>query len=47
MKNKIIIDISTEVLPNFIGKIYTYHNNQYHRDIGNLASLLIAQNDYL
>lgn len=32
------IDFSTEVLPFFIGKIYTYFNNIYHRDIGTLES---------
>jgi mannose-1-phosphate guanylyltransferase len=43
---KKVIDFSTEVLPHFIGRIYTYHNDIYHRDIGTLASLLQAQIDY-
>jgi mannose-1-phosphate guanylyltransferase len=32
------IDFSTEVLPNYLGRIYTFHNNVYHRDIGTLES---------
>lgn len=43
--NKDIIDFSTEVLPFFIGKIKTYHNSLYHRDIGTLKSLLKAENE--
>jgi mannose-1-phosphate guanylyltransferase len=43
--NKDFVDFSTEVLPNFIGKIQTYHNKIYHRDIGTLKSLLKAEND--
>jgi mannose-1-phosphate guanylyltransferase len=35
-KNK--IDFSTDVLPRYLGRIYTFHNNVYHRDIGNLES---------
>lgn len=41
--NKEIIDFSTEIIPNFIGRINTYHNNIYHRDIGNLQSYALAQ----
>ena len=37
------IDFSTEVLPKFINKIYTFHNDIYHRDIGTLASFALAQ----
>ena len=36
--NKEIIDFSTEVLPNYLGKINTFQNNIYHRDIGNIES---------
>ena len=42
---KEVIDISTEVLPNYLGRIYTFLNNVYHRDIGNLASYNQAQQD--
>lgn len=37
------IDFSTEVIPHFLGKINTFHNDVYHRDIGNLESYALAQ----
>ncbi len=40
------IDFSTEVLPHYLGRIYTYHNSIYHRDIGTIESLLAAQVEY-
>lgn len=45
---KIFIDFSTEVLPHFVktGKVYTYHNGYYHRDIGNIESYLTAQIEF-
>ncbi len=39
-----ITDFSTEVLPKFIGRIATWHNNMVHIDIGTPQSLLEAQN---
>jgi mannose-1-phosphate guanylyltransferase len=44
--NKSFIDFSTEVLPEYMGRIYTFHNADYHRDIGNPASYLAAQIEY-
>ncbi len=41
-----VCDISTEVLPNFIGRIQTYHNNNYHRDIGTPKALALAEIEY-
>lgn len=41
-----IVDISTEVLPHFLGRMTTWHNTGYHRDIGNLAAWRAAQNEY-
>jgi len=38
-------DFSTEVLPEFIGRIATWHNSGIHRDIGVLPSLQKAQLD--
>jgi len=38
-------DFSTEVLPEFIGRIATWHNAGIHRDIGTLPSLQLAQSD--
>jgi len=43
---KEVIDFSTEVIPNYMGRIFTHHNTIYHRDIGNLASLQAAQRDF-
>lgn len=40
------VDFSTEVLPNFIGRINTFHNSTYHRDIGTVESLLAARSEY-
>ena len=37
------IDFSTEVLPHYLGKIYTYHNHEYHRDIGTPESYQKAE----
>ncbi len=44
--SKSFIDFSTEVLPTYLGKIFTYHNAIYLRDIGNLESYLSAQVEY-
>jgi mannose-1-phosphate guanylyltransferase len=41
-----VIDLSTEVLPHYLGRMWTYNNNLYHRDIGNLESLRGAERDY-
>lgn len=43
---KEVIDFSTEVLPMFTGRINTFHNNLYHRDIGTMESYLAAENDF-
>jgi mannose-1-phosphate guanylyltransferase len=32
------IDFSTQVLPEFTGKIFTFFNDQYHRDIGTMEN---------
>lgn len=44
--NKDIIDLSTEVIPHFLGRIQTYHNIEYHRDIGTTQSLVLAQAEF-
>lgn len=36
-------DISADILPSFIGRIFAYHNTIYHRDIGNSMSLDAAK----
>ena len=43
---KSVIDFSTEVLPHYLGRIHTYHNAIYHRDIGNIESLIKAQIEF-
>ena len=40
------VDFSTEVLPNFIGRINTFHNKTYHRDVGTVQSLETARREY-
>lgn len=40
------IDFSTEVLPHYVGRINTFHNNVYHRDIGTLESLHAAREEF-
>ncbi len=41
-----VCDISTEVLPHFLGRMHTFHNTDYHRDIGTPESLALAQREY-
>ena len=41
-----LVDISTEVLPHFLGRMTTWHNTGYHRDIGNLPAWRTAQREY-
>ena len=43
--NKTNIDFSNDILPNFMGKIYTFLNDTYHRDIGTVESYAMAQID--
>lgn len=44
--HKTALDISTEILPRFMGRMWTWHNKIYHRDIGTLDSWRAAQRDY-
>lgn len=41
-----VIDLSTEVLPRFLGRICSFHNATYHRDIGTHESLRKAELEY-
>lgn len=43
---KEFIDFSTEVIPHFIGRINTFHNDIYHRDIGTIESYEAACREY-
>lgn len=40
------IDFSTDVIPNFIGRINTFENDVYHRDIGTVESYEAACREY-
>jgi mannose-1-phosphate guanylyltransferase len=44
-KHSKVTDFSTEVLPQFIGKIATWENQKNHRDIGTIEMLREAQID--
>lgn len=41
-----VVDFSTEVLPHYMGHINTFHNGVYHRDIGTMENLALAQSEY-
>jgi mannose-1-phosphate guanylyltransferase len=41
-----VIDISTEVLPAYLGRIQTFLNDDYHRDIGTPESLALAELEF-
>lgn len=43
---KPIIDLSTEVLPHYLGRICTFFNANYHRDIGTPESLRKAEVEF-
>lgn len=40
------IDFSTEIIPNFVGRVSTFLNSSYHRDIGTVKSWADAQRDF-
>ena len=43
---KQVVDLSTEVIPNYLGRIRCVETHGYHRDIGNPASLLRAHVEF-
>jgi mannose-1-phosphate guanylyltransferase len=43
---KTVVDISTEVLPQYLGRMQAFHNTLYHRDIGTLESLTLAEREF-
>ncbi len=45
LKNDFINDFSTQVIPKFLGKIYSWENLSIHRDIGNLENLILSNQD--
>ena len=44
--NKPVIDVSTEALPHYLGRMQTFHNSDYHRDIGTPESLMLAEREF-
>jgi mannose-1-phosphate guanylyltransferase len=38
-----VIDLSTQVIPSLLGRIFTYRIRGYHRDIGSPAALEAAR----
>ena len=40
------VDLSNEVIPNFMGKIYAFYNYVYHRDIGTMESWIEGNCDF-
>lgn len=39
-------DFSRDVIPQFIGRAQIWHNSEYHRDIGTVSSLQVAQREF-
>lgn len=44
--DKEFIDLSTEVLPKYLGRMQAFHNADYHRDIGTPESLRLAEQEF-
>lgn len=44
--DKEIADLSTEVLPHYLGRMHCFHNADYHRDIGTPESLALAEIEF-
>jgi len=40
------IDFSTEIIPRYLGRIWVFHNDVYHRDIGNPESYVAACREF-
>jgi mannose-1-phosphate guanylyltransferase len=45
--NRSTIDFCRDIVPNLIGRIATFHNDQLHRDIGTIESYAMAQIEML
>ncbi len=43
---KDVVDLSTEIIPNYVGRILCVETNGYHRDIGNPESLRRAHSEF-
>ncbi len=47
LQNKEILDFSTEVLPHYLARMQIFRNTCYHRDIGTLESLRLAELEFV
>ena len=45
-KNKQLFDVSIDIVPSLLGKMATFQNKIYHRDIGNMHSLVQAEKEF-
>ena len=45
-KNKNLFDVSLDIVPSLLGKMATFQNKIYHRDIGNTHSLAQAEKEF-
>ncbi len=43
---KPFVDLSTEIIPGFLNRILAFEHPGYHRDIGNIESLELANREY-
>jgi mannose-1-phosphate guanylyltransferase len=43
---KSVVDLSTEIIPNYLGRILSVETDGYHRDIGNPESLQRAHSEF-
>tara|TARA_R110002074_G_scaffold274885_1_gene446440 strand:- start:5117 stop:5827 length:711 start_codon:yes stop_codon:yes gene_type:complete len=43
---KVAFDLSTEIIPHFVGRILAHETSGYHRDIGNIESLARAHVEF-
>jgi mannose-1-phosphate guanylyltransferase len=41
-----VVDLSTEIIPNYLGRILCVETDGYHRDIGNPESLRMAHSEF-
>jgi mannose-1-phosphate guanylyltransferase len=41
-----VVDLSTEIIPNYLGRILCVETDGYHRDIGNPESLRRANSEF-
>jgi mannose-1-phosphate guanylyltransferase len=41
-----VVDLSTEVVPRYLGRIFTWPNQRYHADIGTLSAWREANRAY-